>query len=252
MNILNSVISVIIPLCLIVGAYASDKATPPVSKQQEKKFKTQVTMTVQLNYLLYLPKEYGSEKSKKYPLILFLHGAGERGDDLNSIKVHGIPKIVEQKDDFPFIAVSPQCPANSWWTFDQELIALNALLNKIVVKYSVDRNRIYLTGLSMGGYGTWALAMKYPKRFAAIVPICGGGDPKNVGTIKDIPTWVFHGAKDSVVKLEESEKMVNALKEVGGNVQLTVYPDADHDSWTATYDNPELYKWLLQQSKKKK
>ncbi|MDQ1316890.1 MAG: hypothetical protein QG588_539, partial [Candidatus Poribacteria bacterium] len=167
-------------------------------------------------------------------------------------KVHGIPKIVEQKDDFPFIAVSPQCSANSWWTSEQELIALNALLNKIVVKYAVDRNRIYLTGLSMGGYGTWALAMKYPKRFAAIVPICGGGDPKNISAIKNIPTWVFHGAKDSVVKLEESEKMVNALKECGGNVQFTVYPEADHDSWTATYDNPELYKWLLQQSKTKK
>jgi predicted peptidase len=102
----------------------------------------------------------------------------------------------------------------------------------------------------MGGYGTWALAMKYPKRFAAIVPICD--HPKNISTIKNIPTWVFHGAKDSVVKLEESEKMVNALKECGGNVQFTVYPEADHDSWTATYDNPELYKWLLQQSKTKK
>jgi len=252
MNILSSVISVTLPLCLIVGAYASDEANTSVSKQQAQKFETQITMTVGLNYLLYLPKGYNSDKKEKYPLILFLHGAGERGDDLNRVKVHGIPKIVEQKDDFPFIAVSPQCSANSWWTSEQELIALNALLNKIVVKYAVDRNRIYLTGLSMGGYGTWALAMKYPKRFAAIVPICGGGDPKNISTIKNIPTWVFHGAKDNTVKLEESEKMVNALKECGGNVQFTVYPEADHDSWTATYDNPELYKWLLQQSKTKK
>ena len=249
MNILSSVISVTLPLCLIFGAYASDEATPPVSKQHAKKFETQITMTVQLNYLLYLPKEYGSEKDKKYPLILFLHGAGERGDDLNKVKVHGIPKIIEREDDFPFIAVSPQCPANSWWTFESELIALNALLDDIVSKFSVDEDRIYLTGISMGGFGTWALAMKYPERFAAIVPICGGGDPKNISAIKDIPAWVFHGAKDNTVKLEESEKMVNALKECGGNVQFTVYPDADHDSWTVTYDNPELYKWLLEQSR---
>ncbi|MGB9597984.1 MAG: prolyl oligopeptidase family serine peptidase, partial [Candidatus Poribacteria bacterium] len=129
---------------------------------------------------------------------------------------------------------------------------LNALLNDIIRKYSVDKNRIYLTGLSMGGFATWSFAIAHPERFAAIVPICGGGDPEKVSAIKDIPVWVFHGAKDNVVKLEQSERMVNALKQVGGNVKFTVYPDAEHDSWTATYDNPELYEWLLQQSKSKK
>jgi len=148
------------------------------------------------------------------------------------------------------VAISPQCPADSWWTI--ELEALNALLDDILGKYAVDKDRIYLTGLSMGGYAAWAMGIKYPDRFAAIVPICGGGDPQKVCAIKDIPVWAFHGAKDSVVKLEQSENMVKALKDCGGNVQLTIYPEADHDSWTATYDNPELYEWLLKQSKSRK
>jgi len=235
-------------LCLLVEAYAEADSQP--SKHQAHKFEAQIVKTVELNYLLYLPKEYGKDAEKKWPLILFLHGAGERGDDLNRVKVHGIPKIIEQKDDFPFIAVSPQCPQTSWWT--GEVDTLKALLDEIVGKYAVDQDKIYLTGLSMGGYGSWALGIAYPDKFAAIVPICGGGDPKRVTVLKDVPIWVFHGAKDSVVQLAESEKMVNALKEAGGDVKFTVYPDADHDSWTATYDNPELYEWLLKQTRHKK
>lgn len=248
MNLVTAVFSIAFSLCLLSALYAEESANPPAKKQQEMKFEKRIVKTVKLNYLLYLPKNYNTKD--KFPLILFLHGAGERGNDLNKLKVHGIPKIVEQKDDFPFIAVSPQCPADSWWTLEIE--ALNALLKDVIKKYSVDKKRIYLTGLSMGGFGTWSLAIAYPDRFAAIVPICGGGDPEKVSAIKDIPVWVFHGAKDNLVKLEQSEKMVNALKQIGGNVKFTVYPDAEHDSWTATYDNPELYEWLLQQSKGKK
>jgi len=249
MNAMTALFSVTISLCFLTASYSAESTGSPSKKQQELKFEKRIMKTVKLNYLLYLPKGYDNSK-KKFPLILFLHGAGERGDDLSKVKIHGIPKIVEQKDDFPFIAVSPQCPADSWWP--AEIDALNALLDDIIKKYRVDKNRIYLTGLSMGGYGTWSLAIAHPEKFAAIVPICGGGDPDKVSAIKDIPVWVFHGAKDSLVKLEQSEKMVNALKQIGGNVKFTVYPDADHDSWTATYDNPELYEWLLQQSKSKK
>jgi predicted peptidase len=104
----------------------------------------------------------------------------------------------------------------------------------------------------MGGYGTWSLATEYPERFAAIAPICGGGDPKKAHLLKDMPVWVFHGAKDTVVPPERSEEMVNALKEAGGNVQYTVYPEADHDSWTETYNNPKLYEWFLKHKRKKK
>jgi predicted peptidase len=219
-------------------------------KQQECKFEAQVLKTVSLKYLLYLPKSYGEDSNKKWPLILFLHGAGERGSDLNMVKVHGIPKIVEQKDDFPFIAVSPQCPKNSWWTAEVE--AMNALLDDIISRYTVDTERIYLTGLSMGGYGTWALAIAYPDRFAAIAPICGGGDIEKACTLKNIPVWVFHGAKDNVVNPEESQKMVKAMEDCGGNVKLTIYPEAGHDSWTEAYNTPELYEWLLKHKREKK
>jgi predicted peptidase len=210
-------------------------------------FEAQITKTVRLNYLLFLPQGYGADPERKWPLILFLHGMGERGDDLALVKIHGIPKIVEQGKDLKFIALSPQCPDSSFWTAETD--ALNALLDEVVRQYAVDTARIYLTGLSMGGYGTWHLAVAYPDRFAAIAPICGGGPVKKACRIKDIPVWAFHGAKDPVVSIEESTKMVNALKECGADVRFTVYPDAEHDAWTETYDNPELYEWFLEHMK---
>jgi predicted peptidase len=187
-------------------------------------------------------------------LILFLHGAGERGDDLDLVKKHGPPKILGEKKDFPvafgaasrFIVVSPQCPAGECWCND----TLIALLSNMVAKYRVDRDRIYLTGLSMGGYGTWSLAMEHSGWFAAIAPICGGGFPLLAHKIKKVPTWVFHGAKDEVVPIRESERMVSALKALGGNVKFTIYPKAAHDSWTKTYNNPKLYQWFLRHKRK--
>ncbi|MDX2444112.1 MAG: prolyl oligopeptidase family serine peptidase [Bacteroidales bacterium] len=196
----------------------------------------------EIQYLLYLPGNY---KKTELPLIMFLHGAGERGSNIELVKKHGPPKLVEQ-NDFPFIIVSPQCPAEKWW----DINLLNELLDEVTKLYKVDKSRIYLTGLSMGGYGTWALAAKYPQKFAAIAPICGGGDPNNAESIKSIPTWVFHGAKDSVVPLSESEKMVKALRKVDGFVTFTVYPEAGHDSWTDTYNNEALYDWFLNYQKK--
>ncbi len=235
-------------LVSLTGASYAAAAAEPQIGQQEHTFEAQIVKTVRLKYLLFLPRGYGENPQQKWPLILFLHGAGERGDDLALVKVHGIPKIVEQREDFPFMAVSPQCPKFSWWT--SELEALNALLDKITAEYAVDTDRIYLTGLSMGGFGTWHMAMMYPERFAAIAPICGGGDPEKARVLEDIPVWVFHGAKDEVVSPEESEKMVEALKECGGDVRFTLYPEAGHDSWTQTYDNPELYEWFLRQRRK--
>jgi predicted peptidase len=218
--------------------------------QQAHTFEIEITQTVRLPYLLYLPPDYKPDSVQKWPLILFLHGAGERGDDLELVKKHGIPKVVEERQDFPFIAVAPQCPEGEWWP--EKTRILSALLDEVMAAYAVDPDLIYLTGLSMGGYGTWSLATAYPERFAALVPICGGGlsivgFPERACVLKKIPIWVFHGARDEVVRIEESEKMVNALKACGGNVRFTVYPEAEHDSWTETYDNPELYAWLLQQ-----
>ena len=198
---------------------------------------------VEMKYLLYLPKDYDQKES--WPLLLFLHGAGERGDNLELVKKHGPPKLIEAGQDFPFIVVSPQCPRDRRW----EPFELAALLDEIVEKHKVDQDRIYVTGLSMGGFGTWSLAAYQPKRFAALVPICGGGEPIVAKLFAPIPAWVFHGAKDFVVPVERSEKMVEAMKQAGGNVKFTVYPEAGHDSWTETYANPELYEWLLQQKR---
>ena len=215
------------------------------SKQQEQLLDVQ--HPVQMDYLLALPKNYDTKD--KWPLMLFLHGAGERGDDLDLVKKHGPPKFASQGKDMPFIVVSPQCKKNRWW----EPISLSALLDEIEKNHKVDTDRIYVTGLSMGGFGTWNLAAHTPERFAAIAPICGGGDSvRTAYTIGDqVPVWVFHGAKDNVVPIERSQVLVDAFKKKEIDVKFTIYPDAGHDSWTETYDNAELYEWMLSHSRKK-
>jgi predicted peptidase len=211
-------------------------------KQTAAVLNRQITRTVRLDYLAYLPADYGKDKEKKWPLLLFLHGSGESGSDVEKVKVHGPPKLLAAGQQMPFIVISPQCPnAREGW--DPE--ALRLLLDEASEKYTVDPDRVYLTGLSMGGYGTWALAAAFPERFAAAAPICGGGRPRSAGRLKGLPMWVFHGAKDATVPLSQSQEMVDALKAAGGDVRFTIYPEAGHDSWTETYNNPELFTWLL-------
>jgi predicted peptidase len=244
---LNLCAVVLLVLGLTAPAVAQSAKAPV---QQAQQFKKKITKTLHLEYLLFLPKDYGQDPKKKWPLVLFLHGAGERGDSLDLVKVHGIPKIVEEQSDFPAIAISPQCPQDGWWGAELQLDALEGLLDQVKKKYRVDPDRVYLTGLSMGGYGTWALAMRQPKRFAALVPICGGGDSTQACLLKDIPTWIFHGAKDDTVPPEESQRMYDALKACGGEVRFTLYPEADHLSWVPAYADPALYEWLFQQRRK--
>jgi len=208
--------------------------------QQALTFSKTIQKTLSLEYLLYLPPTY-DPVGEPWPLLLFLHGAGERGNDLELLKKHGPPRLIDRGETLPFAVVSPQCPNDQWW--DTEV--LMALVEETLTTHRIDPQRIYVTGLSMGGFGTWQLAIENPDRFAAIVPICGGGMSFLTRRIVHVPTWVFHGAKDQTVPLNESQKMVDALKQHGGDVRLTVYPDAQHDSWTETYDNPELYTWLL-------
>ena len=221
---------------------------------RRESLKTSIKKDINLNYLLYLPEDYNKDDGKKYPLMIFLHGAGERGSNLDLVEVHGPPKLIKQGKKFPFIVASPQCPEGQIWDDD----AVIALLDYLIAKYRVDTKRVYLTGLSMGGYGTWSLASKYPERFAAVAPICGGGMPIYVmlssktkaEAIKTLGVWAFHGAKDPVVPLSESERMVNAFKRAGcTDIQLTVYPEALHDSWTETYNNEALYEWFLKHSR---
>jgi predicted peptidase len=231
-------------LVLLLAALAAADEAPMPGKQVPRSLDKIIKKRVQLKYLLYLPKDYDAKAKgdKRWPLVLFLHGAGETGHDLNKVKLHGPPKLVAHGKQFPFLLVSPQAPTFGW---DPD--ALKALLDEVKEKYRVDPDRVYVTGLSMGGFGTWALAAAYPKEIAAIAPICGGGETKWAAKIKNIPAWVFHGGKDPVVPVARSKAMVNALKKAGVNVRLTIYPEAGHDSWTETYNNPELYTWLLEQ-----
>jgi predicted peptidase len=219
-----------------------------MAKQLERHY---LSESGDLDYLLFVPRDYQEGSTTLWPLILFLHGRGESGDNLNIVKRHGIPRVIEEAEDFPCITVSPQCSANTDWV--TLIRPLMSLLSSIIEEFQVDQQRIYLTGLSMGGRVTWALAVEYPEVFAALIPICGRVPDvdqfmEKVKVLKDVPIWVFHGAKDSTVPIENSESIVAALRAVQGNVSYTVYPDADHDSWTETYSNPELYRWMLSQS----
>lgn len=209
------------------------------------RFESTISKRVSIPYLLYLPEDY-ERVPRPWPLLMFLHGAGERGNDLSLVKVHGPPKLIEQGKRFPFIVLAPQCPQDGWWDIE----ALKALLDSVLAAHRVDERRIYLTGLSMGGYGTWDLAITYPQRFAAIAPICGGsGRGPLVEKLKEhnVPVWTFHGAKDQVVPISETEYLVRRLKAHGGDVKFTVFPDIAHDAWNPAYDNPALYEWLLSQ-----
>ncbi|HEY0548897.1 MAG TPA: prolyl oligopeptidase family serine peptidase [Verrucomicrobiae bacterium] len=232
----------------------SDKETannevPKAAMQIPQHFNKQITRAVKLGYQFYLPAGYKSS-GEKWPLLMFLHGVGERGTNLTKITVHGPPKLLKRGTNLPFIVVSPQCPDPVTWQDDDLL----ALLDTIIAKYNVDTNRVYLTGLSMGGYGTWSLGSKAPERFAAIAPVCGGGDQIRIllasketkMALATMGVWAFHGAKDNVVPLEESQRMTNALMRAGcKDVKLTVYPEAGHDSWTKAYSEPELWDWFL-------
>lgn len=232
------------PFKLVIAAIMLSIVSPQSLQGDQRAAKFEIRRT--LDYLLHLPENYESQET--WPLIVFLHGAGERGDNIAKVKVHGPPKLVESKPDFPFIVVSPQCPSGQRWNAPD----IMALIQHIKTKYPVDNERIYLTGLSMGGYGTWDIATKYPDDFAAIAPICGGGNPRFARRISHLPTWVFHGAKDTVVPISQSESMVNAMEAAGGKPRFTIYPTAGHDSWTATYNNPELFEWFLQHTKQKR
>jgi len=219
--------------------------------QTAQKFSRERPQVLATDYLLFLPRGYAAQSAKRWPLILFLHGAGERGTDLWLVAKHGPPKVDTAETNFPFIVVSPQCPAGKIWSND----LLLALLDEIETKYAVDPQRIYLTGLSMGGFGTWSLGLSHPEKFAAIAPICGGGDfitpfLADKTKLTTLPIWAFHGAKDPVVPLAESERMVNYMRQLGvKEVKFTVYPEAQHDCWTQTYAQPELFDWFLQHSR---
>lgn len=231
---------------LVPGSVSDTNAQE--SAQTAAKFRATVTQELALDYLLHLPEGYAAPENagKQWPLLIFLHGAGERGADLERLKVHGPPKAIEAGRKFPAIVISPQCPTDSWWSEEP----VPELIDHAEKTYRVDADRIYLTGLSMGGYGTWAFASRAPDRFAAIVPICGGGVPYQMRKLTGLPIWAFHGRKDTAVPFEETERLVKALERAGStSVTFTAYPEAGHDSWTAAYETPALWEWLFAQKR---
>jgi len=193
------------------------------------------------NYLLYIPDTYNSEKSYKWPVVIFLHGVGEMGSDINVVRGSGLVRVVKGK---PCVMIAPQC-LSGWWNPQY----FDLVYKEVLAKYHVDPSRVYLTGLSMGGYGTWDWSSAHPEKFAAIIPICGGGDVNRMPALKTMPTWVFHAADDPTVNVENSRTLVKALKAIGGNVQYTEYATGGHDAWTRTYANADVYTWLLKQHK---
>ncbi|MBE7013836.1 MAG: phospholipase [Ruminococcaceae bacterium] len=198
-----------------------------------------------LKYIIRFPDGY--KNGDRFPVIIFLHGAGSRGNDINILKNNPYFNIINKHVEFPFITVAPQCSQNTWFDMFEQL---KRFVFKIYDENFTDKNKIYLMGASMGGYGTWQLAMSLPELFAAIVPICGGGMYWNASRLVNVPVWAFHGAKDTTVFKEESIKLIDAVNECGGKAKLTIYPENGHDAWSDTYNSHEVFRWLLSNTNK--
>ena len=209
---------------------------------------THLSLSYNLSYRTYFPENY-DERNTKLPIVFFLHGVGERGENLDLVETHGIPKLIKNGKKFPFITVVPQCPFNQWWSRSEMIKSLINLVEEVVQKYDVDDSRVYITGLSMGGFGTIALANERPDLFAAALAVCGGADFNNFNSLKNIPLWLLHGSDDDVHPASNSEKIYNELKDINPEVRLTIYDGVDHNSWDITYDNSDIYDWLLSKQK---
>jgi predicted peptidase len=231
--------------CGLLGGCASQGAWLVQEGQHPQSFQRAVTVHTTGRFLLYLPAGFHLHGTTRYPLLIFLHGSGEAGIDLEKVTIHGPPKLVASQPDFQFIVASPQARNSLVRGFDP--VALDAMLDELLVRLPIDADRVYLTGLSMGGNWTYGWASLRPERFAAIAPVSGSWDLIDACRLRSVPVWAFHGAKDEVFPVGGDEAMVDAINACGGRARLTVYPEAGHDAWTAAYADESLYAWLLQQ-----
>jgi len=228
--------------------HAQEGAAPEAGKQVEMTFKT--SDGAEVEYLLYLPNTDDTASETKAPMVLFLHGSGERNGPLSLVAKWGPPRLAAAGEDFPFVLVSPQCPREDRWTSTVQLDRLTELVEHVTSNYGVDEKKMYLTGLSMGGYGAWSLAARDPTKFAAVVPICGGGKTDFAESLKDVPIWAWHGDQDGAVPFKQSVDMVDAIKEAGGTkVKFTSLEGVGHNCWSSAYATPQLYQWMMQQSR---
>ncbi len=217
---------------------------PAAGKQVEQLFEAKDGGKVP--YLLYLPKEQ-PQNQEKVPLVLFLHGRGESDGPLSVVAKWGPPLLVAKGESFPFILVSPQCPKDDAWSSSTQQSRLLELLDRTIAKYNVDTQRVYLTGLSMGGSGSWRMAADHPSKFAAVIPICGRGDVKDASRFSDLPLWVFCGDQDRV--FDANVEMTEAIRKSGSQViRMTSLENIGHNSWSAAYATPDLYAWMLKQT----
>jgi len=218
-----------------------------------------------LLYNILYPQNFIAEDNliEKYPLVLFLHGSGERGNDNEKPIIHikGLFLDLANREKYPAFVIAPQCPKEKRWLEkswklkahsqpvepSETMAKTKELIDYLLKKYPIDKNRIYITGLSMGGFGTWDAIARYPDKFAAAIPICGGGDENTASLIKNIPIWAFHGSDDKVVKIERSRNMIEAIKKENGNPLYTEYKGVGHGSWIPAYKEKELLKWLFKQ-----
>lgn len=231
-------------LALTSVAFAED---PAPGKQVEQSLATSDGGSIP--YLIYLPENYTADGAK-VPFMLFLHGRGESNGPLEIVAKWGPPRRLAAGEKMKYLVVSPQCPRESAWNRDDQQKRLLELLAFIQKTYNIDDDRIYLTGLSMGGYGTWRLASDHPEMFAAAAPVCGGGDPKNGDKLTKLPIWAWHGSADRTVPVERSVEMVEAIKAAGGTkVRFTSLEHIGHFSWQAAYQSNDLYAWFDQQKK---
>jgi predicted peptidase len=246
-----------IPILIVAGLVVLGFAIGKPGESETKRHTVQTlppevaSRTDNLNdrFWLYLPKRYEqASKEKPMPLIIYLHGSSRRGRDIEQVKANGLAPLMDERDDFEFVVASPQALAKHAWQRCWQPDDVIVLLDHLLATYHIDPKRVYLTGLSMGGYGTWAAIGKHAERFAAAAPICGGGDPASAKDIGKLPVWAFHGGDDRVVPVERSREMVHAIQATKGKgkAKLTVYPGVGHDSYTRTYANSKLYEWFLE------
>lgn len=229
------------PLIAVLLMTASLVATPT-----ESRARFEAPSGTDMPYLLFEPDPALMPPGQARPLVVFLHGSEERGDDLDPVKKQGPPSQFMVGDGLPFVLLAPQCPTGVWWNANDVI----GLIDKVIKDHNIDPKRVHLTGLSMGGFATWAILAKKPELFASAVPICGGGDPDTVKRFKHIPIWTFHGTADDMVSVDRTKAMDKALRAADAkDFHATYYHGVDHDSWTQTYNNPAVYAWMMQRTR---